>query len=199
MQQVAQQVAPVAGPVHWRPAGYVRIADKLSDAVVYIGPEAGGKCGAIAYHGKAERHDFWFNFKDEARRERKIREHFEWRRAHAKRQAERRAEKAAARAKGHGCEVGHIFYSSWGYEQTNIDWYEVIALVGKSSVKVRKISAVIDHDMHDQGSCSPRAGAFVGPEMVKRIDRDGSVSFKVASYAHAFLWDGKPKRWSSYH
>lgn len=35
-----------------------------------------------------------------------------------------------------GIKVGDFFYNSWGYDQTNIDYYKVVALVGKSSVKL---------------------------------------------------------------
>lgn len=37
-----------------------------------------------------------------------------------------------------GVEVGDIFYASWGYDQTNIDYYVVVALTPKR-VKIRAI------------------------------------------------------------
>lgn len=39
----------------------------------------------------------------------------------------------------YGVKVGDIFSSSWGYEQTNVDFFQVIALVGESSVRVREV------------------------------------------------------------
>lgn len=38
-----------------------------------------------------------------------------------------------------GVKVGDIFSASWGYEQTNVDFFQVIALVGKHSVRVREV------------------------------------------------------------
>ena len=38
-----------------------------------------------------------------------------------------------------GVKVGDIFSSSWGYDQTNVDFFQVIALVGESSVRVREV------------------------------------------------------------
>lgn len=40
-------------------------------------------------------------------------------------------------------EVGDVFESSWGYDQTNVDYYEVVGFTpsGKS-VKLRKIGAI---------------------------------------------------------
>ena len=40
----------------------------------------------------------------------------------------------------HSFKVGDVLESSWGYEQTNIDLYQVIALNGKSMVTVRAIN-----------------------------------------------------------
>lgn len=38
-----------------------------------------------------------------------------------------------------GVVVGDIFSASWGYEQTNVDFFQVVALVGTSSVRVRQV------------------------------------------------------------
>lgn len=38
-----------------------------------------------------------------------------------------------------GVGVGDIFYASWGYEQTNADFFQVVELVGKASVRVREV------------------------------------------------------------
>ena len=39
----------------------------------------------------------------------------------------------------YGVKVGDIFSASWGYEQTQVDFFQVIALVGESSVRVREV------------------------------------------------------------
>lgn len=36
-------------------------------------------------------------------------------------------------------QVGDIFSASWGYEQTNNDFFQVVEVVGKSSVRVREV------------------------------------------------------------
>lgn len=38
-----------------------------------------------------------------------------------------------------GVQVGDIFSASWGYDQTNVDFFQVIALVGSASVRVREV------------------------------------------------------------
>lgn len=42
-----------------------------------------------------------------------------------------------------GVKVGDIFTLSWGYDQTNLDFFQVVALVGKSSVRVRPVAPEI--------------------------------------------------------
>lgn len=39
----------------------------------------------------------------------------------------------------YGVKVGDIFSASWGYEQTNVNFFQVIALVGEASVRVREV------------------------------------------------------------
>lgn len=38
-----------------------------------------------------------------------------------------------------GVKVGDIFSAAWGYEQTNNDYFQVVSLVGSSSVRVRQV------------------------------------------------------------
>lgn len=46
-----------------------------------------------------------------------------------------------------GIKVGDIFVSSWGYEQTNVDFYQVVKLVGKSTIEILPIqSKCTDHE-----------------------------------------------------
>lgn len=43
----------------------------------------------------------------------------------------------------YGVKVGDFFRMSWGYEQTNEDFFQVIALVGTSSVRIRQVDPEI--------------------------------------------------------
>ena len=38
-----------------------------------------------------------------------------------------------------GVKVGDYFSASWGYDQTQVDYFQVIALVGETSVRVREV------------------------------------------------------------
>lgn len=49
------------------------------------------------------------------------------------------AEPAEIRESVGGVKVGDLFYTSWGYEQTNINFFQIVALKGKSSALVREV------------------------------------------------------------
>ena len=38
-----------------------------------------------------------------------------------------------------GVKIGDVFYDSWGYEQTNIDFYQVVGLKGKTMVELKPV------------------------------------------------------------
>ena len=46
---------------------------------------------------------------------------------------------ATAKVNKFGVKVGDIFSASWGFEQTNNDFFQVVELVGTSSVRVREV------------------------------------------------------------
>lgn len=90
---------------------------------------------------------------------------------------------------------GDILYSSWGYDQTNIDFYKVLK-VTKASVKIQKVPSKIVKQGGPSDEVVPNLA--VSPEgkvMTKRFrPATQGYAVKIASYASAYLWDGKPKR-----
>lgn len=187
------------------PAGSVKVADKKSDAVAYLYEVKRGErvdFVAVAYHGKAGKADWHFRYASAAAREAKVKSHFEWRQAVAAAKVERAEVIKAKRAAGHKLEVGHILVCSWGYEQTQVDFYQVVRLVGKASVALVKIPAVA---MEASGPMSDRVmpggseELASGEEIIKRVSAYDGASVKLNSYSSAYLWDGKPKHRSWYY
>lgn len=112
-----------------------------------------------------------------------------------------RAEAAVARKeKAAQVKVGDIFVSSWGYEQTNVDFYRVVKLVGTATVVLQKLTnQVVEGSMYPHGmACNvvPGNGTVDGQFKV-RINQYGSV--KISSYRSASKWDGKPRYNSWYY
>ena len=95
--------------------------------------------------------------------------------------------------------VGDILYSSWGYDQTNIDFYQVVKVSGKT-IKIREIKGrQTESTGFMTGEVVAVPDSFVGNEL-KKIVKPASDGYAVTitSYADAWKWDGSPKSYSSY-
>lgn len=92
----------------------------------------------------------------------------------------------------HGLKVGDILSASWGYNQTNVDFYEVTKVIGKS-IEIREISGKTVSDDGHSMKVSPDPGHYVGPKMKKIPQTRGkdSVYVKINSHTNARPWDGK--------
>ena len=96
--------------------------------------------------------------------------------------------------------IGDLFVASWGYDQQNLDWYQVVEVKSKSVV-VRKIGAGRKYDGPMSGMETPTPNLFIsGPEThVVKFTNTDQPYFRVASYAHAYLTDGGSKFFSEWH
>ena len=154
------------------PTGSTEIKDTASDAVVYLSERR--LLIAMGFVGKAQKPSFHFSFRSEENRTRHVDEFFRTRRASLKLKAEQKAKRAS---EGRGLEVGDVLRSSWGYDQTNIDYYEVTALIGKRMVEVREIGADSVEDAYMQGTSTPIPGLFIGKPK-RLVARSGAVKVR---------------------
>ena len=111
---------------------------------------------------------------------------------------ERRArEKAQARedAKNfqHGYQIGDILYSSWGYDQTNVDFYQVTKLIGAKMIEIQEIQGKVVKSDRGADYVVAVKDRFVRGErpLKKKVNTRRSV--KINSHTNAYPWDGKPK------
>lgn len=101
--------------------------------------------------------------------------------------------------------VGDILVDSWGYDQTNIDFYEVTK-VGKKSIKIRRTFQVTVGDDApcgpDSSYVKPQRGHYYpddhryGGEITKILQlsstNDGVISIHVtSSFGYLCLWNGE--------
>lgn len=119
----------------------------------------------------------------------------------------------------YGVKVGDIFSASWGYEQTNNDFFQVIALVGEKSVRVREVNPPIVRRDPVSGMAEDRVYKITGeilppsPHSVfikdqekgdlKRIkpgyfqdeeEAKNNCYFDISSYASAYKCNGETKK-----
>ena len=89
--------------------------------------------------------------------------------------------------------IGDIFYTVWGWEQTNVDFYQVDSVKG-CSLEVGKISSeLIEQDTWGSGKVMPIKNAFTGVPFIKKVSFVfDKPSFTISSFETAYIWDGKP-------
>lgn len=91
--------------------------------------------------------------------------------------------------------VGNIIYNSWGYNQTNIDFYQVTKVDARSVVLRELNQQSDDHGGPTGGHCTPIKDSFRGKPFRKVVKRNGWLSFQ---FGCGRKWDGEPVWTSSY-
>jgi hypothetical protein len=95
-------------------------------------------------------------------------------------------------------EVGQILYHSYGYEQTNIEFFQITKIEGKT-VFVREICQERTETGNMSGKTMPVKDDFLGEE-VKKIVQIRVWNEKTDIYLHNLsTWDGRALYWSSYY
>ena len=90
----------------------------------------------------------------------------------------------------HGYQVGDILYASWGYDQTNVDFYQVTRLVGAKMIEIQMISS----KGAGRDRVIPVPNRFVSGERPFKVKVRTNRSVKTrGGVANAYPWDGKPK------
>ncbi len=108
--------------------------------------------------------------------------------------------------------VGDLFYSSWGYEQTNVTFFQVIELIGKKSVRVREVVPEMTSESPTCGMAADRSykltnellpasewSTFIKDQEkgdLKRLksyhkDSRNNPQFDVSSFCNAYKYNGE--------
>lgn len=176
------------------PAGAVRYETPAEIDAEFYAFERAGVPYSIGWIGTAGKPTFHYRHKDEAQRAATLA-----REVHsAKLTMECRAKMKASRKNTGTLEVGQVLYSSWGYDQTNIDFYEVKAVSG-SMVTLQKLAAEVEETGFMSGNTKPILGQYAGEPIRRKLQGyDGKPHVKIESYASAWPWDGRPKGCSWY-
>ncbi len=136
--------------------------------------------GAVVFAGKAQKPLWNYTFRSNEQRQAEIARTVVARRAHLAHVAEQAKER---REYMHPYKVGDVFTASWGYDQTNVNAYEVTEVHGKALV-LREIGL---HSV-DGSHVVPMPGHYCG-DPVRVIVRGPSVKVED-HYAHP--WKGSP-------
>lgn len=176
------------------PAEATLVDAEDTDAAIYIYAKA-GRLAAIGYHGKANKPDFHHTFRTEAARDSHVAGFIDGRRLRAKRMTERKVNRNGA----HNWKVGQIIYCSWGYDQTNIDFFEVVEVVGQHTVKIRALCQTVESATPGSDRVAAAPGKYLegerGEVMTKRVNGEADQgAVKIHSWGvYARPWDGTPR------
>ncbi len=102
-------------------------------------------------------------------------------------------------------EIGQVFYTSWGYDQTNVEHYKVIGLIGKTMVEIVEIGTLKEHQDIDYGTCLPAVDNVIGKPIRRKVHRwKDKASIRMDYVRTAFFLEKDEegnylsKSWSSY-
>ena len=91
---------------------------------------------------------------------------------------------------------GTILYSSWGYEQTNINFYLVLERKN-SKLILQEIGQTRTYERQDSGTCIANPELKKGEPFERRLTKYASVN--INEVESASIYDGKSLHWSSYY
>ncbi len=93
--------------------------------------------------------------------------------------------------------VGDIFVNSWGYEQTNVDCYQIVEKKNRKVV-LRAISSENENHQSHGMACDvkPLKDSFLDKESFSKILQDGRISMEHGSMSK---WDGKRTYYCSWY
>ncbi len=110
-----------------------------------------------------------------------------------------------------GVKVGDIFCFSWGYEQTNIDYFQVVGLKGTKQVVIREIAYTTTEttgfDSYKVTACKDvflENSQFIENNekgAVKQVKglKNGTIYIKIDSFGFCSLWDGQDDVMTCYY
>ena len=167
-----------------------QIDSKGTDAEIYF-MEFKGQLRSMGFFGRQQKPDFYHSWRSETDRQGHAEKFIERRRSHAEYMTERKAKRTGP----HTLKHGDILTCSWGYDQTNVDFYQVVEVKGKKSVVIRQLQSKVESASENGASVRvlPDKNNFHthhGEPELKRANSENRV--KIYEWGvYARLWDGR--------
>lgn len=178
------------------PKGANCILEHTNGSALYTYDTA-GKFYAIAFWGTAKNNLFHYCYRTEAQRQDKV---LAFKASVESSLAAKQARKAEKSAWVNPLKVGDILYTSWGYDQTNTEFFVITHVSGKR-VKVAEIASSYDETGYMSGNTKAiKPVRIIGTETTHVAQPSGphGAYVKISSSRHARLDSGGTHRVSSY-
>jgi hypothetical protein len=212
---IVRGLAKMFGREFYFRKGATKVVDKKSDAVAYVSEYLVSKTGAKRYqatvfYGKQTKPVANYTYVSEERRNKAVAEYFEGRQKSMAFKVEQRTKRTSWVP---DYKVGELLRTSWGYDQTNVEYFEVVQVKGKY-VWLREIAQKRSATGHDCGQTVPLPGQYLKPrfegdkqgETIRRLAQQSGVRIcdvRSASRCTPKMVAGvpvySPVYWSSYH
>jgi hypothetical protein len=168
------------------------------DLVYYCYLNSSDQPCAICFEGRKLKSSFNFRFKNEDRRKAYIDKWTEDRQKEVDYKSQLQKERAEFMT---SLTVGSIVSTSWGYEQTNVEFYEITKVKTAKKVCLREIQKKLTNAPGSSpmaGKVIPVPGAYLADdnEFEKMVSIGNRI--KISSCQSATPWDGKPQYCSWY-
>lgn len=110
-----------------------------------------------------------------------------------------------------GIKIGDIFVFSWGYEQSNINYFQVVGLKGTKQVVIREIAytttETTNFDSYKVTACKDvflENSQFIEDNKkgaVKQVKglKNGTIYINIDSFGFCRLWDGQDDVMTCYY
>jgi exo-beta-1,3-glucanase (GH17 family) len=181
-------------------------------AVCYISTAASGRVSVQFFIGKQSKPDKYLAYKSRESANTAIEAFFDnLVRVYAYKQEQKERQKLArqaAKAEFEGT-IGSVFVASWGYDQTNVDAYQITARINNQTVEVVEIG--FEHLPEESKGYSSMAEnvkplpvsaekAAKMPKLLARITAKDSIQVaNKRSAGNADLWDGARSYYHSWY
>tara|TARA_R110000824_G_scaffold40166_2_gene120655 strand:- start:11415 stop:11981 length:567 start_codon:yes stop_codon:yes gene_type:complete len=168
------------------PKGANKVTPKTGGVVFYTYTNSVDELCAMCFVGRAQKPTWRYRFSTEDHRERCIKDQIETVIAHNEAKEGRRV----SAKQPHTLKVDDVLYSSWGYDQTNINFYQVTKLVGKTMVELRAIAQTTEETGMMSGHTKCHPGQFKANPIRRKVNMTyGSPSVAICSFEFASLAD----------
>lgn len=130
-----------------------------------------GRFVVLAFSGNRSNADVYHNFSSIEKAHLYISEWAEGKITSINKEAERKEkQKSLSKRVREFVNIGDVLYSSWGYEQTNIDYYKVVGFKGQSTLLLQEIGAcrIDDNSTYTSAELIPDTEHLIGEVFSKQ-------------------------------
>lgn len=81
-------------------------------------------------------------------------------------------------------QVGDLYFTSWGYDQTNVEFFQVVDRPTPAKATIRQIGKISEDAGYMCANVWPKVNDFIGPEKTCLIDHNANIR-NAGNYEHA--------------